>query len=154
MKRVFTAIIALMTTLGMISGCSSTKSTDTKTSSTPHQDTVTTASGLKYIDTKIGTGPSPQKGQRVTVNYTGTLTNGTAFDSNVLPEFGHQSPFIFTIGVHQVISGWDEGVMTMKVEGQRRLIVPANLAYGNRAVGDKIPANSMLIFDVELLKVQ
>jgi peptidylprolyl isomerase len=126
------------------------KSKSQKTDKKGASQMVTTASGLKYIDEKEGTGPSPQAGQRVTVHYTGTLTNGKKFDSSV----DRGEPFTFVIGRGQVIKGWDEGVMTMKVGGKRKLMIPANLAYGNRAVGGVIPANSDLNFDVELLKVE
>ena len=110
---------------------------------------TTTASGLKYEDTVVGTGASPKVGQRVTVHYTGTLVNGTKFDSSI----DRGQPFTFTLGVGQVIKGWDEGVATMKVGGKRVLYIPAALGYGSRANGP-IPANSDLIFEVELLAVQ
>jgi peptidylprolyl isomerase len=119
-----------------------------------HGDTVTTASGLQYIDLKKGTGAMPTKGQKITVNYTGKLTNGKTFDSNVDPDFHHVSPFSTQIGVGQVIKGWDEGMLTMKVGGKRRLICPPGLAYGPNGRPPTIPANSTLIFDVELLKVE
>ncbi|MFN0118263.1 MAG: FKBP-type peptidyl-prolyl cis-trans isomerase [Elusimicrobiota bacterium] len=112
--------------------------------------TVSTASGLKYVDVKEGDGVSPQKGQVVTVHYTGTLADGKKFDSSL----DRAQPFQFVIGVGQVIKGWDEGVSTMKVGGKRKLIIPANLGYGDRGVGNIIPANSELHFDVELLKVE
>ena len=108
-----------------------------------------TASGLKYQDEVVGTGDSPKTGQRVTVHYTGTLTNGTKFDSSL----DRGQPFTFTIGMGQVIKGWDEGVATMKVGGKRILYIPAALGYGSRANGP-IPANSDLIFEVELLSVK
>jgi peptidylprolyl isomerase len=112
---------------------------------------ITTKSGLKYQDIKVGTGPSPKQGQHVTVHYTGTLTNGAKFDSSR----DHGQPFTFVIGVHQVIAGWDEGVMSMKVGGRRKLIVPGNLAYGdNPPPGAPFPPNATLNFDVELLKVE
>lgn len=110
--------------------------------------TVTTASGLKYVDMKIGTGASPIKGREVTVHYTGTLENGKKFDSSV----DRGEPFVFTIGTGMVIPGWDEGVMGMKEGGKRRLIVPPSLGYGGRRVGKDIPPNSTLIFDIELLE--
>ncbi len=119
-----------------------------------HGDTVITASGLEYIDLKKGTGAAPTKGQTITVNYTGKLTNGKTFDSNVDPDFHHVAPFSTKIGVGQVIPAWDEGMLTMKVGGKRRLICPPNLAYGPRGMPPTIPPNSTLIFDVELLKVQ
>jgi FKBP-type peptidyl-prolyl cis-trans isomerase len=109
---------------------------------------VTTASGLKYIDWAVGSGPSPAPGKKVKVHYTGTLMDGTKFDSSV----DRGQPFEFTIGVGQVIKGWDEGVMTMKVGGKRKLIIPPDLGYGSRPAG-KIPPNSTLNFEVELLGV-
>lgn len=119
-----------------------------------HGDTVITASGLKYIDIKKGTGPSPTKGQTITVNYTGKLVDGKTFDSNVDPSFHHVEPFSTAIGVGRVIPAWDEGMLTMKVGGKRRLICPPNLAYGPRGMPPTIPPNSTLIFDVELLNVK
>jgi FKBP-type peptidyl-prolyl cis-trans isomerase len=111
--------------------------------------TVTTASGLKYVDVVVGKGASPTASKTVKVHYTGTLENGKKFDSSV----DRNEPFSFTIGVGQVIKGWDEGVMTMKVGGKRKLIIPANLGYGARGAGSAIPPNATLLFDVELLDV-
>lgn len=112
---------------------------------------VTTGSGLKYVDLVIGSGESPKKGQTVTVHYTGTLENGKKFDSSV----DRGQPFVFPIGMGRVIKGWDEGVMSMKVGGKRKLIVPPDLAYGTRgAGGGLIPPNATLIFEVELLGVR
>ena len=112
---------------------------------------VTTASGLKYVDEKVGTGDSPQKGKAVKVHYTGTLaSNGQKFDSSV----DRGQPFRFVIGVGQVIPGWDEGVMSMKVGGKRKLMIPAALGYGARGAGGVIPPNADLNFDVELLGIE
>ncbi|MEL4895919.1 FKBP-type peptidyl-prolyl cis-trans isomerase [Crocosphaera sp. Alani8] len=111
---------------------------------------VTTESGLKYIDIKTGEGESPQKGKTVTVHYTGTLDNGKKFDSSR----DRNQPFSFPIGVGRVIKGWDEGVASMKVGGQRILIIPSELGYGSRGAGGVIPPNATLIFDVELLGVK
>ncbi len=111
---------------------------------------VTTASGLKYTDIKEGTGATPQVGQTVEVHYTGTLENGTKFDSSR----DRNTSFKFKMGVGQVIKGWDEGIITMKVGGQRKLIIPSELGYGARGAGGVIPPNSTLIFNVELLGVQ
>jgi len=110
---------------------------------------ITTASGLKYLDLVEGNGDSPKKGQKVKVHYVGTLENGNKFDSSV----DRGQPFEFTIGVGQVIKGWDEGVATMKVGGKRKLVIPANLGYGERTL-PQIPANSTLIFEVELLGIK
>lgn len=106
--------------------------------------TVTTASGLKYIDEVVGKGASPSVGKHVKVHYTGTLENGKKFDSSV----DRDQPFTFVIGVGQVIPGWDEGVMTMKVGGKRKLIIPPNLGYGARGAGGVIPPNATLLFDL------
>jgi FKBP-type peptidyl-prolyl cis-trans isomerase FkpA len=111
--------------------------------------TVTTKSGLQYVVVKPGNGPEAKVGQKVTVNYTGWLTNGTKFDSSV----DRGQPFSFQLGVGQVIKGWDEGVAGMKVGEERKLIIPADLGYGDRGAGDVIPPNATLIFDVVLLGV-
>lgn len=111
---------------------------------------VTTPSGLQYADILVGSGAQPQVGDRVTVHYTGMLSDGRIFDSSR----DRGQPFQFQIGVGQVIKGWDEGVASMHVGGQRRLIIPPNLGYGARGVGGIIPPNATLIFDVELLAVQ
>ncbi len=110
---------------------------------------VTTASGLKYVDEVVGTGESPKPGQNITVNYIGTLVNGTKFDSS----YDSGKPLSFRIGTGRVIQGWDEGLMSMKVGGKRRLIVPPQLGYGSEG-RPGIPPNSTLIFEVELLGVQ
>jgi FKBP-type peptidyl-prolyl cis-trans isomerase len=112
---------------------------------------VTTADGLKYWDTKVGTGTTATAGHQVKVHYTGWLTNGKKFDSSV----DRNEPFEFKLGAGQVIKGWDEGVAGMKVGGKRRLEIPPALAYGSRGVGGGlIPPNSTLLFDVELLAVK
>ncbi|MCH7858714.1 MAG: FKBP-type peptidyl-prolyl cis-trans isomerase [Candidatus Marinimicrobia bacterium] len=113
-------------------------------------ESVTTATGLIYVVQVIGGGAAPTAGKQVTVHYTGTLTDGTKFDSSV----DRGEPFSFIIGVGQVIKGWDEGIMLMRVGGQRTLTIPPHLAYGDREIPGVIPAGSTLIFDVELLAVQ
>ena len=115
---------------------------------------VTTSSGLRIIDVKVGTGPLPQAGQTVTVNYTGWLfvdgKKGKKFDSSL----DRNQPFSFTIGQGQVIKGWDEGVATMHVGGQRTLIIPPDLGYGANGAGGVIPPGATLMFDVDLLGVK
>lgn len=111
---------------------------------------TTTPSGLQYRDEVVGDGPEARAGQMVSVHYTGTLINGSKFDSS----HDRGQPFQFPLGAGRVIRGWDEGVAGMKVGGRRRLVIPPELGYGSRAMGAAIPANSTLVFDVELLGVR
>jgi len=115
-----------------------------------HLDHTQSQSGLQFKDTKVGDGVSPKKGQTVIVHYTGRLTDGQVFDSS----HKRNDPFKFQIGVGQVIKGWDEGVITMKVGGTRTLIIPPELGYGARGAGSSIPPHATLEFDVELLGVE
>jgi peptidylprolyl isomerase len=110
---------------------------------------VTMSNGLKIQDIKVGDGLEAKAGNTVTVNYLGTLENGTKFDSS----YDRNQPFTTQIGVGTVIKGWDEGIPGMKVGGKRKLIIPAELGYGAQAAGS-IPPNSVLIFEVELLGVK
>jgi peptidylprolyl isomerase len=104
---------------------------------------------LEGKDLTVGTGATAEAGDSVTVNYVGMLTNGTVFDASA----SHGTTgFTFNLGAGQVIKGWDEGVVGMKVGGKRELVIPASLGYGAQAVGS-IPANSVLVFEVELLNV-
>jgi len=113
--------------------------------------TMTNPDELQAADEVVGTGAVAEAGDTVTVNYVGSLTNGTVFDASA----NHGTTgFTFNLGAGQVIKGWDLGVAGMKEGGKRKLVIPAALAYGDRAIGDVIPANSTLIFEVELLKVQ
>lgn len=109
---------------------------------------------LKIEDVKIGTGVEAVAGKIIKVNYTGALTDGSVFDSNIIPSFGHVEPFTFTLGAGQVIKGWDEGVSGMKVGGKRKLTIPSSMAYGDSGVPGAIPGGATLIFEVELLEVQ
>ena len=110
--------------------------------------------GLKYTDNKIGDGAAATPGSKVSVHYTGWLykdgAKGAKFDSSL----DRGQPFALTLGAHQVIAGWDEGVAGMKVGGERTLIIPPELGYGARGAGGVIPPNATLMFDVQLLKVQ
>jgi FKBP-type peptidyl-prolyl cis-trans isomerase FkpA len=110
---------------------------------------ITTASGLIYEDIETGTGAGAQSGQKAKVHYTGWLKNGRKFDSSK----DRNDPFEFTLGAGQVIKGWDEGVVGMKVGGKRRLTIPSVLGYGARGAGEVIPPNAELIFEVELIDV-
>ena len=115
---------------------------------------TTTASGLQYEDTVLGTGAIAKAGQNVKVHYTGWLYNdgvqGAKFDSSK----DRGQPFQFGLGAGQVIKGWDEGVMTMKVGGKRKLTIPPELGFGAKGAGGMIPPNATLLFDVELLSIK
>ena len=107
------------------------------------------SAGLVSTDEVVGTGDEAVTGKTVSVNYIGTLTDGTKFDSS----YDRNQPFDFSLGAGQVIKGWDQGVVGMKVGGKRKLVIPPDLGYGATANG-KIPANSTLIFEIELLSVK
>ena len=111
--------------------------------------TITTPSGLTIEELVVGSGADARSGQKVSVHYTGWLTNGTKFDSSK----DRGDPFIFPLGKGQVIKGWDEGVQGMKVGGRRKLTIPPALGYGARGAGGVIPPNATLVFEVELLSV-
>lgn len=106
--------------------------------------------GMQVQDVVIGTGKEAHNGDTVSVNYLGTLaSNGQKFDSS----YDRNEPITFKLGSGQVIEGWEKGILGMKVGGKRILIIPPNMAYGDQAVGDVIPANSTLKFEVELVDV-
>jgi peptidylprolyl isomerase len=113
-------------------------------------DTITTPSGLKYLEMTVGTGEAPQAWQVVQAHYTGWLTDGKKFDSSR----DRGQTFAFPLGQGRVIKGWDEGIASMKVGGRRLLIIPPDLGYGPRGAGGAIPPNATLVFDVELVGLQ
>jgi peptidylprolyl isomerase len=114
-----------------------------------YPNALTTSSGMKYIIEMNGKGDTPKRGEIVSVHYTGTLANGTKFDSSL----DRGTPIQFPVGMRRVIPGWDEGIMMMRKGGKRKLIIPPELAYGKRGIGP-IPPESWLIFDVELIDIQ
>lgn len=149
-KTAFLAIAVIVVLAVVLVGYFTlSKSSGSSSSGTPGQE-VTMPDGLKYVDETVGTGPSPTRGHTVTVNYVGTLENGLKFDSS----YDRSQPYSFPIGMNRVIKGWDEGLMTMKVGGKRKLIIPPALGYGASGMGAKIPPNSTLVFEVELLGVE
>jgi FKBP-type peptidyl-prolyl cis-trans isomerase FkpA len=111
---------------------------------------VTTPSGLQYADLIVGSGREAHAGETATVHYTGTLVDGTKFDSSK----DRNKPFPFRLGAGHVIKGWDEGVEGMKIGGTRKLVIPPELGYGARGAGSTIPPNATLIFEVELLDLR
>jgi len=114
------------------------------------EDTMKTASGLEYTEVEAGTGAQAEAGKTVSVHYTGKLQDGKVFDSSV----SRGEPITFPLGAGRVIRGWDEGIALMKVGGKAQLIIPPNLAYGERGAGGVIPPNATLVFDVELVSVE
>ena len=131
--------------------CSGSGSSASRYSSSEvKMDTVTTPSGLQYTDIVVGTGTAASQGDTVVVHYTGWLLDGTKFDSSV----DRGQPFDFVLGQGGVIKGWEEGVGTMNIGGKRELIIPPDLAYGDRGAGGLIPAGATLKFEVELLELR
>ena len=147
MKPAAVGIIALVVIIGIVAGVVAWRSHSTSSggSASSGSSPSTTPSGLQITDVKVGTGAAAQSGDSLTVSYVGTLSDGSTFDSN--------EHFTFTIGQGQVIKGWDQGILGMKVGGERKLVIPPDLGYGSQAVGS-IPPNSTLTFDVKLLDVQ
>ncbi len=143
--------VVLALVAGCSSGCSSSEKREPAPAPADRPETreVTTTSGLKYVDDVVGQGKKAELGKTVVVHYTGTLDDGTKFDSSR----DRDKPFEFPLGEGKVIKGWDEGVAGMRVGGKRRLVIPPELGYGSRNVGP-IPANSTLHFEVELLDVK
>ena len=150
------ALFFLFPGLSPLGGGTTTQTATDTTIPSPTESTTMTMPAenpteLQASDVTVGTGATAEAGDSVTVNYVGALMNGTVFDASA----NHgSSGFTFTLGAGQVIKGWDLGVAGMKEGGKRMLVIPSDLAYGNQAVGGVIPANSALVFEVELVKVQ
>jgi peptidylprolyl isomerase len=164
-------VIAIIAAVGLLV-ISQTSSSSAPTTTTPPAETASSAGGnsvlcasqppaltgvkdadvksLKLEDKMIGSGAEAVSGKMVVMNYIGRLTDGTQFDTSC----GKPSPFKFNLGQGQVIAGWDQGIVGMKVGGIRRLIIPANLGYGAAGAGGVIPPNAALVFDVELVDVK
>lgn len=142
-------LIPLLILLGVVAMTNGHAAPDTSSPTKVEGKPKTTASGLQYWEITAGTGAVAVSGKKVTVHYTGWLTDGKKFDSSV----DHGKPFVFSLGAGQVIKGWDEGVAGMNVGGKRQLKVPPDLGYGARGYPPVIPPNATLIFDVELLDV-
>ncbi len=130
-------------------GSSNNSSADQAASASPQASAAADSGKLESTDITVGNGDEAVAGKTVSVNYVGTLTNGTKFDSS----YDRNQPFEFVLGSGQVIKGWDQGVAGMKVGGKRKLVIPPSLGYGSSAQGS-IPANSTLVFEVELLAVK
>lgn len=152
-KKLALVLVFAFSLTACTKGCNKNSSTETNNESQPATGAVTesapAASKLEIVDTVVGKGAEATTGKMITVHYTGTLTNGTKFDSSL----DRKEPFSFPLGAGQVIKGWDQGFAGMKVGGKRKLTIPPELAYGPNAVGS-IPANSTLVFEVELLEVK
>ncbi len=158
-RTLLTAALALTLGTSPMDGSAPDKAKRTKkamkaTAPTKEKKMITTASGLQYTDTVEGSGASPVKGKTCVMHYTGWLWDGKAKGAKFDSSLDHGQPFEFTIGVGQVIKGWDEGVGTMKVGGKRTLIIPSALGYGSRGAGAVIPPNATLCFEVELLGIK
>lgn len=163
MKKSIVSLVSLAFVC-CITSCTCQKTELPQNLETAHQETktmqkITTASGLSYktITETSAAAQKAQRGQRVLVHYTGWLADqegNPRLDKQFDSSYKRNQPFQFTLGAGEVIKGWDEGVEGMAVGEKRQLVIPATLAYGNQAVGNVIPANSTLVFEVELLGVQ
>ena len=146
--------VFILFAFGILNTDSTSNKTDNETSrlsATSHLSATEPgkSSEIKIEDIKVGTGPAVKSGDVIDINYVGTLTNGSKFDSS----YDRGQPFETQIGVGQVIKGWDLGVIGMKAGGKRKLTIPPSLGYGDQAIGP-IPPNSTLIFEVELVKIK
>lgn len=154
MKKLYALVCLSYASILLCAGCgTSTIQQDNRQQKGVPMARIKTDSGLQYEVMREGSGALPKPESKVTVHYTGWLDfngqPGKKFDSSL----DRNKPFTFIVGVGQVIKGWDEGVMNMKVGEKRRLYIPARLGYGARGAGDRIPPHADLIFDVELIKI-
>lgn len=162
MSKGISRVLAVGTVLAaaiLLAGCGDSSSTGSTQAKSPTITQVTKSPGsqgstqaptqLKIEDEVVGTGPAAKAGDKVTVDYTGWLTDGTKFDSSK----DRNQPFSFSLGAGEVIKGWDQGVASMMVGGKRKLTIPPELGYGSRGAGSVIPPNATLVFEVELLKI-
>src|ERR1700733_14882644 len=140
------ALVAFLLYGGTLLGLFTSQNNTNQDQSDMAQNLPTT--GVQTQDVTIGQGPAAEAGDTITGNYVGTLTDGKVFDSSV----DRNQPFTFTLGAGQVIRGWDEGIVGMRVGGERKLIIAPDYGYGDQGIGP-IPPNSVLIFDVQLLSV-
>lgn len=139
--KVFSVLICFTLLAGpILTGCSEEKK---------NTGEITTPSGLRYTDLALGTGESPKFGEKVTIHYTGFLMDGKKFDSSK----DRYQPYSFIVGSGTTLGGWEEGVLTMKVGGKRKLIVPSGLAYGERGVQGAVPPNATVVFEIDLLSI-
>lgn len=148
MKKKLLWIVAIIAGLIFLFMYNPPKPEPSPESSMPDQNID--AQALKSEDLIVGTGADAKTGMTVAVHYTGTLTDGTKFDSSL----DRGEPFTFTLGAGEVIEGWDLGVVGMKVGGKRKLTIPSDLAYGEDGAGESIPPNATLVFDIELLSAE
>ncbi len=144
------SLLALAALLAAAACVQDTTDQEASTETMSEETVITTESGLQYVDLVVGEGAQPQTGQTVVVHYTGTLDDGSVFDSSRT----RNEPFDFPLGMRNVIPGWDEGLATMRIGGSRRLIIPPDLGYGANGSPPVIPPNARLTFEVELLDVR
>ena len=151
MKNTLITLTSIIIAMVTFSSCSQTKAIESKPWDITTTDTITTATGLKYLVVEKGTSTvKAEKGNMVDVHYTGFLENGKVFDSSL----ERLNPISFQLGTGSVIRGWDEGIELMHIGDKLRLIIPSDLGYGAHGAGTDIPPHATLIFDVELMNVR